>query len=396
MTFSAVSSRSGTSKLPRRIAVNGLSATIGGGVTYLNRLLWHLPRVDEDTEYYVIVTRRGRARIIPEGTDRIHVFEISIRGLLHRLVYEQFGLPLLLRRLRIDVLYAPAEIAPLLAACPVVLGIQNPNPYYRRVVPRPIRERVRFLALRQLARISAWKSKRVVFVSRTALNDIGPRLRVSPKKRCAIYHGVEINRFSGRQTTQDGGVADLLANAHDSILCVSTLARHKNLETLIEAYAALDGQLQRLYPLVIAGTKTSPYYEQLTKRVEALRPRGRIVFTGEISPEAIPHLYRSAMVFVLPSYLETFGIPLIEAMASGLPVIASNASAIPEVMGDAGLLFDPKDADDLRMKMEQVLGNEKLRKELARKGLERAKLFSWEKCAKETLAVFKEACETKR
>ena len=130
--------------------------------------------------------------------------------------------------------------------------------------------------------------------------------------------------------------------------------------------------------------------------VQQLYLDGKVIFTGEIPHENVPPLYQRASLFVLPSYLETFGMPLIEAMASDVPVIAANASAIPEVVGDAGLLFDPDDPDELRAKMEAVLSDPQLREELINRGLKRAKLFSWEKCAKETLAVFKEACEAKR
>jgi glycosyltransferase involved in cell wall biosynthesis len=378
------------------IAINALSARTGGGATYLSRLIAYLREVDPKNTYYIFVTRANHAKIIAFDDPRFRAIEVRSLGLLHRLLYEQFALPVFLKRLNIDTVYSPAEVAPLLAQCAVVLGIQNPNIYYDVDIQRTVNERLRLWTLRQLARASAQKADRIIFVSNTARQDITARLKADPAKTRAIHHGVEFSQFQQAERAETAACAEPWVITGKYILCLSGLARHKNIEVLIRAYAALDRDLRVQYKLVIAGRKTPPYGTALTALVQQLGLGQRVVFTGEIPHENVPVIYQGACLFVLPSFLETFGIPLVEAMASGLPVIASNASAIPEVMGDAGLLFDPRDADDLRMKMEQVLGNEKLRKELARKGLERAKLFSWEKCAKETLAVFKEACETKR
>ena len=107
-----------------KIAINALSAKTGGGITYLNRLIFYLRKLDNENQYYIFVTCDNHKRVIGFENSQIHVTEVHVRSLLHRLIYEQFGLPLVLKRHNIDVVYAPAEIAPLLAPCPVVLGIQ--------------------------------------------------------------------------------------------------------------------------------------------------------------------------------------------------------------------------------------------------------------------------------
>jgi len=375
-----------------KIAINALSAKTGGGVTYLNRLIYHLREVDDQNDYYIFVTRDNHAKIIAFDKPRFHVMEVTISNLLHRLLYEQSALPILLKRLNIDVVYAPAEIAPLLSTCSVVLGIQNPNVYYRFKIMRSLAEKTRFWILRQLGKLSSRKASRIIFVSNTARTDIAAKLKANPAKTRAILHGVELDRFQKNVLSEKPTIISKTIGSDKYILCLSALARHKNVEALIKAYAAMDGKVRTQYKLVVAGRNTSPYGDELTALVQQLNLDERVVFTGEIPHENVPPIYQQAILFVLPSYLETFGIPIIEAMAAGVPVIAANASAIPEVVGDAGLLFDPNDPNDLRTKMETVLSDPKLREELTRKGLQRAKVFSWEKCAKETLAVFKEAC----
>lgn len=379
-----------------RIAINALSAKRGGGVTYLNRLIYHLRGADKVNDYYIIVTPDNHEKIVTFEDSRFHVIEVHIWNLLHRLAYEQFVLPILLKWLNIDVVYAPAEIAPFLASCSVVVGIQNSNVYCKAKIKWSLAEKVRFWILRQLAWLSTRKVSRIIFVSNTACKDIAAKLRVNPEKTRAIHHGVELDRFQKIELAENPTFINQTIGSDRYILCLSALARHKNIEALIKAYAALDEKFQSQYGLVIAGRKIPPYGDELTALAQQLNLNERVTFTGEVPYENVSSLYQGASLFVLPSYLETFGIPLIEAMASGVPVIASNASAIPEVVGDAGLLFDPDDPDELRAQMEEVLNNPKLREELIRKGLERAKTFSWEKCAKETLAVFKEACEAKK
>jgi glycosyltransferase involved in cell wall biosynthesis len=379
-----------------KIAINALSAKTGGGVTYLNRLIFYLQKIDKKNDYYIFVTSQNRQEIIPFESLHFHVTEVHIRSLLHRLLYEQLVLPIFLKRENCDVLYTPAEIASFLAPCPIVLGIQNPNVYYKTKIKRPLASKLRFWILRQMAKLSSRKASRIIFVSETARKDIVPKLRVNLTKTRTIHHGVEFDKFHDAEPLREPAFMDQTSDSEKYILCLSALARHKNIETLIKAYAALDGMLQDQYKLVIAGNKTSPYSDELTALVRQLNLNRKVIFTGKISHENVPPLYHKADLFVLPSYLETFGIPLIEAMASGVPVIASNSSAIPEVVGDAGLLFNPNDPDDLREKMEYMLSDPELRERLIEKGLERAKKFSWEKCAKETLAVFKEAYNVDR
>ncbi|NWG04931.1 MAG: glycosyltransferase family 4 protein [Syntrophaceae bacterium] len=171
------------------------------------------------------------------------------------------------------------------------------------------------------------------------------------------------------------------------ILFLGNLEPRKNLPRLMKAYQSLPQTLKRRYPLVIAGA--SGWHTHELKQVLRLFQRGeRPILTGYVSQGFLPDLYRGASLFVYPSLYEGFGLPVLEAMASGVPVITSNSTSLPEVVGDGGLLVNPYDVDLLREAMRELLEDEKKRREMIERSLVRAKLFSWDKCARQTLAVY--------
>ncbi|MEA3458002.1 MAG: glycosyltransferase family 1 protein, partial [Candidatus Thermoplasmatota archaeon] len=131
-------------------------------------------------------------------------------------------------------------------------------------------------------------------------------------------------------------------------------------------------------------------YKEIFETINKLNLQNDVVFTGYVSDEDLPALYNAADLFVYPSIYEGFGLPPLEAMACGTPVITSNTSSLPEVVGDAGIMVDPPDVDRLADAMHEVLTNEGLRANMIKKGLGRAEMFSWEKCARETLEVYEE------
>jgi glycosyltransferase involved in cell wall biosynthesis len=170
------------------------------------------------------------------------------------------------------------------------------------------------------------------------------------------------------------------------ILYFGTIEPRKNISGLIRAFELLkekNKDFKKVY-LVIAGGKG-----WLFKNIFAMAARSKfakhIIFTGFVSPEDKVYLYNLADLFVYPSFFEGFGFPPLEAMACGVPTITSNTSSLPEIAQDAALMVNPYDTDELAWAMEQVLSDVALRKELARRSLAQAKLFSWDKCARETL-----------
>ena len=172
------------------------------------------------------------------------------------------------------------------------------------------------------------------------------------------------------------------------ILYVGNLAKHKNIPMLIEAFYKIKKKgIQN--KLVIAGEKGWKYKE-IFETIDKLNLQNDVIFTGYVLDEDLPALYNAADLFVYPSLYEGFGLPPLESMACGTPVITSNTSSLPEVVGDAGIMVDPYDVDRLADAMHKVLSNDGLREDKIKKGLERAKMFSWDKTARETLEVYEE------
>ena len=179
------------------------------------------------------------------------------------------------------------------------------------------------------------------------------------------------------------------------VLYVGTLQPRKNLARVIEAFArAAAAPAFAGIQLVLAGKK-GWLYDDLFAQVERMGLAGRVLFPGYVDDADLPALLSGALAFVFPSLYEGFGIPVLEAGACGVPVITSNTSSLPEVAGDAALLVDPHDVDAIAEAMTRLVTDAALRTELSRRGLANVQRFSWEKCARETLAVLLEAGSSK-
>ena len=171
------------------------------------------------------------------------------------------------------------------------------------------------------------------------------------------------------------------------LLAVATLEPRKNLARLVEAYCALPDHLQQRYPLVFAGAR-GWLSEALEKQVATLEQRGRVRYLGYVVQQDLPSLYAGARGFAFPSLYEGFGLPVIEAMASGVPVLTSNCSSLLEVAGNAALTVDPEDVDAIRFGLEIILEDEGRRNPLVTAGLIQSGNFSWENCIQRTVELY--------
>ena len=172
------------------------------------------------------------------------------------------------------------------------------------------------------------------------------------------------------------------------VLTVSAKRPHKNLERLFEAFLGIATEGQPT--LVVPGYPT--FHEPaLRARAEALGGGARIRFTGWLEDDLLDALYRAASCFVFPSLAEGFGLPVLDALVRGTPTACSNASSLPEVAGDAVLYFDPMDVGEMTRAIERLLADAALRERLRQAGPERARLFTWERTARATLASYDRA-----
>jgi len=181
------------------------------------------------------------------------------------------------------------------------------------------------------------------------------------------------------------GLADL-----SYLLVVATLEPRKNLLGLLEAYSRLPEALRRRYPLVIAGAR-GWLSKALEQRLEPLERSGQIRRLGYVSQDDLPRLYAGAHAFAYPSLYEGFGLPVLEALASGVPVLISDRSSLPEVAGDAALLVNPEDTDVLTAGLERLLIDQEWRMRAIEQGLRQARQFSWKQCITATIDVYRRA-----
>jgi alpha-1,3-rhamnosyl/mannosyltransferase len=174
------------------------------------------------------------------------------------------------------------------------------------------------------------------------------------------------------------------------LLAVGTLEPRKNLQVALLAYMQMPQQVRKHFPLVLVGMNgwhTSALEQQIAPLVEA----GEIRQIGYLPREELAMVTAGALTLIYPSIYEGFGLPPLEAMACGVPVIASDVSSLPEVLGDTGLLINPRDDEALAQVIQKLIMDTDLRKQLSQKALARSSLFTWEKCARQTVDVYRQA-----
>ena len=225
------------------------------------------------------------------------------------------------------------------------------------------------------------RSDTIISVSENTKKDILEISPIAEKKTEVIFEAADPAFKVLCDKVRLDSVRGRYSLPENMVLFVGSLKKHKNIERLVDAYN--KAKTRTPCNLVIIGR----YHKQDSKILRKIRSSG-IIYLGEVSAEDIVAIYNLADLLVFPSLYEGFGLPVLEAFASGVPVAASNASSLPEVVGDAGVLFDPYDTDDICDKICKIMSDKALRHDLIEKGQERLKEFSWEKTAEQTLAVY--------
>ncbi|VVB89291.1 D-inositol-3-phosphate glycosyltransferase [uncultured archaeon] len=234
------------------------------------------------------------------------------------------------------------------------------------------------------------RAKKIITVSKASKNDIEKYLKIPSEKIQVILQGVS-NEFQPiKLEKNDIFVKHNIPRNRDIILYVGDEQPRKNLSILIKSFYKLKKINTNVMLLKVGKSGWPGSRDLLKKLIFNLKLEKDIFFIDYVPFEDLPKLYSIASLFVFPSLYEGFGIPPLEAMACGVPVITSNTSSLPEIVGDAGSMVDPCDIDELTKAMNEIIITDGLRKDMIKKGLERAKLFSWDKTAKETLKVYEE------
>jgi len=366
-----------------RIAINatyvGENPT-GLGV-YTQEILTELLKTEHDFVIYASsdeLKRKYPGQVTPVSPRTSPA--LGSKGHLARLLWQQTVFPLKLRSQKVSLLYST-----------VPEGIMNPLSKQKQIItvhdiipakyPR-LHPRMKYHYFYDLPLLL--KNAQVVICdSENTKNDVIDYYRIKDKSYRVIYQGYDKERLYPRPR----GAVSKKYGLKKYLFYMGDMRPYKNLERSLEAFAKLNfGDLK----FVIGGSKDRRFYPGLERKIEKLSLKDKVIFLGYVSGEDLPLLYSEAEVLVFPSLYEGFGRPPLEAMACGCPVVVSHAASLPEVCGDAAYYVDPYNVEGIAEGVGKVLTDENLRNTMIRKGLERVKLFSWEKAAKEVLQVFGE------
>lgn len=360
---------------PAKVLINAVHAKSGGGVTYLANILPRLAaRRDMAIELAIQADQEQTFRTIA-GPIAAHI--LPKVGRL-RTVYwqEQIDIPRLAARIGAEVVFSPANYGPMFGRGNVLL---LRNAFEVATLEARLDKRLYWLAVKLTTEWSFRRAAAAIAVSRTAADNFLKAFGMTDDGRIRVVHHGVSELFSPP--------ADHGGRVPGRLLAVSDIYVQKNFETLLRALAILAGSHPGIR-LDIAGRPLDPgYHQRLLSLVAELGLAPRVTFLGGKSQTEVAELYRQAEIFVFPSLVETFGNPLLEAMASGLPVVCSQAAALPEIAGPAALYAQPGDPADMAAAIERLLGDRALWRQMSQTGLERARGFTWDACAEATAAL---------
>ena len=356
---------------------------------YLINVVRRLPELAPADEFVLFAPRRDAALWagLPGGT-KVEYVDDRFDAPLPSLLWHSAVLPRRLRSHGCDVVFLPAGNRRLGVryGVPSVATVHDLSQLH---VPGKYDAVRMFYATRVLPALIG-RQDRVVTVSSSTRADVLERTCIAAEHVSVVPNGVDLSRYSVSGSRNAPQVSARLGLDHPYLLYVARLEHPgKNHVTLLEAYARLRSEGVR-HKLVLAGPRWNGA-EAIDAAVARLGLAGHVVFTGFVAGEELPGLYAGASAFVFPSLYEGFGIPLLEAMASGTPACVANTSSLPEVAGDAALLFDPRDPCDIADAMHRLVTDDVLRARLRARGLQRCKEFTWERSAQGVLDACRSA-----
>jgi glycosyltransferase involved in cell wall biosynthesis len=366
-----------------RIAIDVRKLRDYGIGTYVRNLLRHLSRLDKDTDY-LLLCRVEDCGVAEELGENFRTIAEPARPYS---VSEQLRIPLDLRRERVDLFHAPHYVLPPLTPCKSVVTIHD---CIHLRFPQYLPNRLAYAYARSSLWIATHRASRVMTVSEASKRDILRYFRIPQDKVDVIYNAIDERYGETPSPDEVARVQERYQLNAPYVLYAGNIKPHKNLERLIEAFHALrqDPELGHV-KLLIIGDEISKY-ATLRRAVHKYKLHKHVRFFGFVPDKTLAVLYRLARVFVFPSLYEGFGLPPLEAMASGTPVITSDVSSLPEVVGDAALLIDPLDPSAIAEAMRRVLMDSPLHEELRQKGFKRVREFSWERSVRRVREIYGE------
>jgi glycosyltransferase involved in cell wall biosynthesis len=363
-----------------RIVLNALSARQGGGQTYVSNLLESLPE-QIDTEIFVLAPD---SLPLPRGKRNLQRIPVTwpVENPYVRALWEKLCLSPLLKRLGADVLFCPGGIvgARVPAGCKTVTMFRNMIPFspqQRRKYGAGAMRIRNWLLERAMARSMA-KADCVIFISEFARRVVEKKVPRLPGKTVVIPHGVN-SVFRNNHEPRPQWVP-----AGNYILYVSILDVYKAQLEVVRAFALLKARRPTAEKLILAGPDRSPYARAVQDEIVRLGLRNDVLLSGPVAHDALPSLYRNALINIFASECENCPNIMLEALASGRPLLASSREPMPEFGGDAAVYFDPCSPQELAEKLEAIIDDPIRLTELSDKALQRSLLYDGSRAAQRT------------
>ena len=370
-----------------RIAIDGRKLHDYGIGTYVRNLLRQLARQGGTNEYVVFCR--------PIDCDAIEELGPRLRAVVETAgaysIAEQFALPMALRREGAELFHAPHYVLPPLTPCRSVVTIHD---CIHLRFPQYLPSTLGYAYARGQMWTATHRAARVITVSEASKRDILHYFHIPESRIEVIYNAIDDRFWQEPPADEVARVRERYRLTDPFVLYTGNIKPHKNLERLIEAFHLLRQNSPNLsnVQLLIIGDEISKY-ATLRRAVHRHKLHKHVRFFGFVPDQTLAALYRLADVFVFPSLYEGFGLPPLEAMASGTPVITSNVSSLPEVVGDAAIMIDPHDPKAIAEAMHRVLTDPGLRADLRARGLARAREFSWERSIKRVREIYDEVMQ---
>jgi glycosyltransferase involved in cell wall biosynthesis len=352
--------------------------TRGGISNYALRLIRALAALDAGTDYCILHSRKDHNPPLPAANFRPIACWTPAH---HRL--ERWALAAELARLGLDLLHSPDFIPPAFGYRCSVITVHDLNFLY---YPQFLTAESRRYYNEQIE----WAVRRADHIladSHATKADLVAMLSVEPEKVTVVHLAADpaYHPLAEREAEQ---VVAKYGLKPGYLLFVGTLEPRKNLPGLMQAYRLLRDAQTIEDPLVLVGSK-GWLYKEIFERVETLHLAEHVRFLHDVPNADLPGLYSAAGVLTTPSFYEGFGLPALEAMSFGTPVVVSDQASLPEVVGEAGLLVNPDDPEDIARALGRVLTEEPLRAQMRERGLAQAARFTWDRAARETLEVYR-------
>ena len=354
-----------------------------GDETYYRSLMSHYGALRPDHDFYLYYTN-PKAEAFFEGLGgKIHPRKLAFRSPFLRV---PLAYPWQMRKEPIDVFHSQ-YVGFATGATKLVLTIHDLS--WSRSCIRNMFPRNRALFLK-LTRWCARRADAVVVVSEHTKKDLMRLYRLSEAKIHVVHNAAHPRYTPCQDQERLSEIKHRFGIGRDYILSVGSLQPRKNIGRLVKAYFQARAEKILDLQLVIVGAQAwgDPQWEQETHHSPY---KSDIIFTGYVQEDDLPVLYSGASMFVYPSLYEGFGLPVLEAMACGTPVITSNVSSLPEVCGDAAVYVDPNDVNAISRAMGMLFLDPGKQRVFRERGLQRSALFSWERAARKTLAVYEAA-----